>query len=182
MGRPGQAALRGTAVCRIPPMVVVFLAQARVLAHQGAADAGDPAAVAAAMFEQGELWPWAATLTATILAEVYFDLGEMEAAQRWTSAATGCLVGWPDAGILRDRVARLTSSLLARRGVQSLTRAESRVLELLPTQLSGDEVATRLVVSPNTVRSHVRAIYRKLGASSRTQAVERAREVGLLAK
>lgn len=167
---------------RIPPMVVVFLAQARVLAHQGAADAGDPAAVAAAMFEQGELWPWAATLTATILAEVYFDLGEMEAAQRWTSAATGCLVGWPDAGILRDRVARLTSSLLARRGVQSLTRAESRVLELLPTQLSGDEVATRLVVSPNTVRSHVRAIYRKLGASSRTQAVERAREVGLLAK
>ena len=77
-------------------------------------------------------------------------------------------------------MAQLSAALLQRRGVQPLTKAETRVLELLPTRLTGDEIATRLFVSPNTVRTHIRAIYRKLGASSRTQAVERAREVGLL--
>jgi LuxR family maltose regulon positive regulatory protein len=119
-------------------------------------------------------------LTATTLAQVYFDLGDIEEAQRWTSAASISIAAWPDAGILRDRVARLTSALLQRRGVEPLTRAETRVLELLPTQLSGDEIAARLFVSANTVKTHMRTIYRKLGAASRTQAVERAREVGLL--
>ena len=56
------------------------------------------------------------------------------------------------------------------------------MLELLPTQLSTDEIASRLFVSANTIKSHLRAIYRKLGAASRRQAVERAREVGLLPK
>ena len=162
-------------------MVIVFLAQARVLAHGGDSGARDPAAVAAGMFEQRQLlWPWLESLTATLLAEVYFDLGDTEEAQRWTSAASACLASWPDAGILKDRVTQLSAALLERRGVQPLTKAETRVLELLPSRLSGDEIATRLVVSPNTVRTHIRAIYRKLGASSRTQAVERAREVGLL--
>ena len=167
---------------RFPPMVVVFLAQARVLAYQGDAGARDPAGVAAAIFEERQLWPWAATLTATILANVYWDLGDLEEAQRWTSAAAECLSAWPDAGILQDRVAQLDATLLQRRGVQPLTHAESRVLALLPTQLSGDEIAARLFISANTVRSHVRTIYRKLGVTSRSQAVERAREVGLLAK
>ena len=168
---------------QIPPMVIVFLAQARVLAHRGDAGARDPAAVAAGMFEQRQLlWPWLESLTATILAEIYFDLGDTDEAQRWTSAASVCLAAWPDAGILRDRVAQLTAALLQRRGVEPLTKAEIRVLELLPTQLSGDEIAARLFLSANTVRSHIRAIYRKLGAASRTQAVERAREVGLLTK
>ena len=168
----------------IPPMVIVFLAQARVLAHHGDASARDPAVVAAGMFEQRQLlWPWLESLTATILAEVYFDLNDdIEEAQRWTSAASDCLAAWPDAGILRDRVARLKAALLQRRGVEPLTKAETRVIELLPTQLSGDEIAARLFVSANTVRTHVRAIYRKLEVASRTQAVERAREVGLLPK
>ena len=166
---------------RFPPTVVVFLAQARVLAYRGDTGALDPARVAEAILEQDQLWPWQTTLTATTLAQVYFDLGDTEAARRWTSAAAECLASWPDAGILVDRVARLEGALLRRRGLLPLTKAELRVLELLPTQLSSEEIAAHLFVSSNTVRSHIRVIYRKLGAVSRTQAVERAREVGLLA-
>jgi LuxR family maltose regulon positive regulatory protein len=64
---------------------------------------------------------------------------------------------------------------------QSLTDAELRVLRHLPTNLNLSDIATRLFVSRNTVKSHTAAIYRKLGASSRTEAVELAREAGLLA-
>jgi LuxR family transcriptional regulator, maltose regulon positive regulatory protein len=54
------------------------------------------------------------------------------------------------------------------------------VLGLLPSLLSLDEIATDLTVSVNTVKSHVRSIYVKLGVSSRRMAVYSARERGLL--
>jgi LuxR family maltose regulon positive regulatory protein len=56
-----------------------------------------------------------------------------------------------------------------------------RVLRYLPTNLSTREIATELYLSTNTVKTHQRHLYQKLGASSRTEAVERARAVGLLA-
>ena len=61
-----------------------------------------------------------------------------------------------------------------------LTPAELRTLQFLPSHLSFREVADRSYVSPNTVKTQAQAIYRKLGASSRAEAVERARERGLL--
>ncbi len=61
-----------------------------------------------------------------------------------------------------------------------LTTAELRVLQFLPTHLSFPEMAERLFVSANTVKTHARSVYRKLGASSRGEAVVRAREAGLL--
>ena len=95
----------------ISPMVIVFLAQARVLAHRSDTGARDPAGIAAGMFEQGQLlWPWLESLTSTILAEIYFDLGDVDEAQRWTSAASLCLAAWPDAGILRHRVAQVSAA------------------------------------------------------------------------
>jgi len=54
------------------------------------------------------------------------------------------------------------------------------VLELLPTELSLKEIAVRLHVSRDTVKSHVADLYRKLEAHSRSEAVSRARELGLL--
>ena len=54
------------------------------------------------------------------------------------------------------------------------------MLEFLPTHLTMAEIAQRLYVSRNTVKSQAIAIYQKLGASSRGQAVERARQFGLL--
>jgi LuxR family maltose regulon positive regulatory protein len=62
----------------------------------------------------------------------------------------------------------------------SLTAAELRVLHHLPSHLSFREIASRLYVSPNTVKTHARGIYRKLGVSSRGEAVELARGAGLV--
>jgi LuxR family maltose regulon positive regulatory protein len=64
---------------------------------------------------------------------------------------------------------------------EALTRSEVRVLRYLPTNLSTREIAAELYLSTNTVKTHQRHLYQKLGASSRTEAVERARAVGLLA-
>jgi len=65
-------------------------------------------------------------------------------------------------------------------GSSSLTTAELRVLHLLPTHLSFREIAERLYVSTNTVKTQAHAVYRKLDASSRSEAVDHARERGLL--
>jgi LuxR family transcriptional regulator, maltose regulon positive regulatory protein len=54
------------------------------------------------------------------------------------------------------------------------------VLRRLASGASNTEMAQALVVSTNTVRTHLRHIYDKLGASNRTQAVARARELHLL--
>jgi LuxR family transcriptional regulator, maltose regulon positive regulatory protein len=62
----------------------------------------------------------------------------------------------------------------------TLSERELTVLELLPSMLSLDEIATDLTVSVNTVKSHVRSIYTKLGVSSRRTAVLCAHESGLL--
>jgi LuxR family maltose regulon positive regulatory protein len=71
-----------------------------------------------------------------------------------------------------------SSSTLA--GSSTLTTAELRVLPLLPTYLSFQEIADRLLISRNTVKTHAMSIYGKLWATSRGEAVERAIEIGLL--
>jgi LuxR family transcriptional regulator, maltose regulon positive regulatory protein len=64
--------------------------------------------------------------------------------------------------------------------VEALSESELRVLRYLPTNLRAPEIAAELFVSLNTIRSHMRNIYAKLGVHSRTDAVTRARELGLL--
>jgi DNA-binding CsgD family transcriptional regulator len=63
---------------------------------------------------------------------------------------------------------------------QALSRSESRVLRYLQTNLSAQEIADELCVSVNTVKTHQRHLYQKLGARSRSQAVKQARALGLL--
>jgi LuxR family maltose regulon positive regulatory protein len=62
-----------------------------------------------------------------------------------------------------------------------LSQAELRVVRYLPSNLTASEIAAELVVSANTVRTHMRHIYAKLDAHSRSEAVARARELGLVA-
>jgi LuxR family maltose regulon positive regulatory protein len=64
---------------------------------------------------------------------------------------------------------------------EALTRGETRVLRYLPTNLSARKIADELYLSVNTVKTHQRHLYQKLGARSRHEAVERARARGLLA-
>jgi LuxR family maltose regulon positive regulatory protein len=61
-----------------------------------------------------------------------------------------------------------------------LTRRENEVLRDLPTLLTAEEIAEQQGVSVNTVRTHMRTLYRKLGASNRREAVRIAQRTGLL--
>ncbi len=65
--------------------------------------------------------------------------------------------------------------------IEELSPGELRVLRYLPTNLSRPEIASELSVSPNTVSTHIRSIYAKLGVADRSAAVRRARELRLLA-
>jgi LuxR family maltose regulon positive regulatory protein len=88
----------------------------------------------------------------------------------------GTLAG--EAGTLRAQLARERGSSVP--GASALTAAELRLLPLLSTHLSIPEIAQEMVLSRHTIKTQANAIYRKLGASSRSQAVSRSRDVGLL--
>ena len=88
----------------------------------------------------------------------------------------GTLVG--EARVLRAQLSAEHAPSMP--GVPSLTSAELRVLPMLATHLSFPEIGAELFLSPHTVKSQAISIYRKLGASSRSQAVTRSRELGLL--
>jgi LuxR family maltose regulon positive regulatory protein len=64
--------------------------------------------------------------------------------------------------------------------LEALTGREMEVLRLLNSELSGPEIAQALYVSVNTIKTHTKHIYDKLGAHSRHEAVERAHELGLI--
>jgi DNA-binding CsgD family transcriptional regulator len=64
---------------------------------------------------------------------------------------------------------------------EPLSGSEIRVLRYLPTNLTAPEIARELSVSPNTVRTHIKSLYAKLGTHGRAEAVECARALGLLA-
>ncbi|MET0817972.1 MAG: LuxR C-terminal-related transcriptional regulator, partial [Solirubrobacteraceae bacterium] len=64
---------------------------------------------------------------------------------------------------------------------ETLSEREAAVLRFLPTMMSNQEIAAELFVSVNTVKSHLKAIYRKLDVADRREAVRRARELELLA-
>jgi LuxR family maltose regulon positive regulatory protein len=91
----------------------------------------------------------------------------------------------PDLGALVGEAAALRSQLARQRGTgtpgaSALTTAELHLLPMLLTHLRISEIAAELFLSPHTVRSEMSSIYRKLGASTRSQAVAQARKVGLL--
>lgn len=79
-----------------------------------------------------------------------------------------------------DLFAQVEAMHVPAAGASALTDAELRVLRFLPTNLSLAAIAAQIFVSPNTVKSHTAAIYRKLGVNNRTDAVDCARRAGLL--
>ena len=83
-----------------------------------------------------------------------------------------------DARELHERVAATSGSGGA--WAMSLTGAELRLLPYLATHLTFPEIASRLFISRNTAKTEAVAIYRKFGVSSRSKAIERAIEVGLV--
>jgi LuxR family transcriptional regulator, maltose regulon positive regulatory protein len=85
-------------------------------------------------------------------------------------------------GLANELRARLDTFTVRAVGASSLTTAELRVLTLLPTHLTFREIGERLYVSRHTVKSQVMSVYRKLGVSSRSEAIDRVEELGLLTR
>jgi LuxR family transcriptional regulator, maltose regulon positive regulatory protein len=114
-------------------------------------------------------------------ATVLSAAGDPERSAAAINEALGILASCPDAGLLARRLKALEPAFRKRReyGSGQLTGRELRVLKLLNGDLSERDIGSELYVSYNTVHSHVRSIYRKLGSSSRTHALKRARELEL---
>jgi len=128
--------------------------------------------------------PWAALEGMLALAQVLLDLGDNARAAEIIDDAQDVLILYPDdvtalttrLDRLRRRLARSPQADL----VDPLTDREVAVLRLLGGTLSRREIGAELGVSPNTVKTHTRAIYRKLGAANRHDAVDRGHDTGLL--
>ena len=84
-------------------------------------------------------------------------------------------------GALLQQILLVLGGVDARAPAEALSAAELRVLRYLPSNLTAPEIADELVLSTSTVKTHMRHVYAKLGAHRRSEAVERARALGLLA-
>lgn len=119
------------------------------------------------------------------LARATLLLGDVNTTRMLVRESHRLLARCSDAGVLPERlreVERMTDASAVPMGLQAtpLTPAEMRVLRYLPTHLSFEAIAEELIVSRNTVKTQAIAAYRKLGVSSRAEAVAQARELGLL--
>ncbi|HEU0247529.1 MAG TPA: LuxR C-terminal-related transcriptional regulator [Gaiellaceae bacterium] len=123
------------------------------------------------------------------LAEIRLREHDAAAARRLLTRARGILEALPEPGPGLGRVEQTEKALRLRaaRGRDAssapfweLSERELTVLRLLASRLSQREIAAELFISFNTVKSHTRSIFRKLGVDSRAEAVDRAREHGLL--
>jgi LuxR family transcriptional regulator, maltose regulon positive regulatory protein len=122
-----------------------------------------------------------------LLAPVRRDRGDLAGAQALVEQAHELIERSADPGsllpALLEQAEQAVGTAPRRRAEATapLTERELAVLRLLPTRLSTREISDELYVSVNTVRTHVRAIYRKLEVTTRAEAVAHARRLGLLA-
>ena len=119
------------------------------------------------------------------LARAHLALTDQTSAKDTLGQVRGILRQRPDLGALvtatselEARVDQVTKALPV--GSSSLTPAELRIVPLLSTRLTMAEMGERLFVTRNTVKTHVVSLYRKLGVSSRDEAVERLVELGFI--
>jgi LuxR family maltose regulon positive regulatory protein len=117
------------------------------------------------------------------LARCYLTLADPAGAAAILHQVHDILQQRPDLGVLTKLAGQLQSQLgktgAIAVGASSLTAAELRLLPLLSTHLSYREIGERLYVSSHTVKTQAYSAYRKLGASSRSEAVTRVHELGL---
>lgn len=128
--------------------------------------------------------PGIALQTLNEVARAYLALSDVAGARTVLRQSSGILAERPDLGTLtsehkaiRAKVDTMAGGMV---GVSALTTAELRLLPLLVTHLSFPAIGDRLSISRHTVKTHALSIYRKLGASSRSEAVGLAAEAGLL--
>jgi LuxR family transcriptional regulator, maltose regulon positive regulatory protein len=195
-GRVGRAQELVTAACDIageddpgdaPRSAIAYTAAGAVAATQGhlkeARDYFDHALRAGRRCSG--ISPWVALDTMLRLAPVLYDLGDQAGAVGLVGEARAVLASRPDGAKAQlIRVEQLAKRFASRQRPQllaePLTDREEEVLRLLQGTLSLREIGQELFLSPNTIKTHARAIYRKLGVSTRQEAVERGREMSIL--
>jgi len=122
-----------------------------------------------------------------LLASVRGRRGRLDEAEATMHEVREALAELADAGRLPTLADEVAVELQAARAraesgelLEAPTEAELAVLRLLASDLSIRQIAERLFLSPNTIRTHIRALYRKLGVNARPDAVARATALGLL--
>jgi LuxR family transcriptional regulator, maltose regulon positive regulatory protein len=166
--------------------ILLYAAAARVAIHRGDV----PPALEHLARAQGlrpqmtYALPFYAVQTRLELIRAYIALTDVAGARTVLREVDDLLRRRPDLGILGSEADELRSQLESMHadviGASSLTAAELRLLPLLATHHSFREIGERLHLSPHTVKTQAIAIYRKLGVSSRSQAIQHAQDLGLL--
>jgi LuxR family transcriptional regulator, maltose regulon positive regulatory protein len=177
----------GLATCPVSALVLSASAAAR--AHEGRVDEAkrDLRRASTLLASLGEFIPWYGAEARVLLAHASLSLADVAGARALLAEASR-LARRIQGAVIFERwfdeawahMDTLAESVLA--GPSSLTIAELRILRFLPSHRSFREIGTQLGVSANTVKTQAHAIYRKLGAASRSEAVERASEAGLIAR
>jgi LuxR family maltose regulon positive regulatory protein len=170
-----------------PPVALVHAAAAQVALHQG-----DLAKVRAELTCAQRLRPdltyaipYLAVQVRIELARCHLALLDTAAARTLLREADEIFRRRPDLGVFVQQAGDLRAELAQVKGnsvpgASALTAAELRLLPLLSTHLSLPEIAQEMFLSPNTIKSQAYSMYRKLGVSSRSQAVAHAGKLGLL--
>ena len=150
-----------------------------VLAHDG--DLERAASELAEARRNGHVFRGARWINADInlrWGSISLDLGDRHAARERADDARAALHGYPDPGTLPTRLAQLDERIAHATDLR-LTPAELRIAGFLPTYRSLREIAETLGLSRATVKSHVAAIYAKLGVATRSKAVEQMARLGV---
>jgi LuxR family maltose regulon positive regulatory protein len=166
---------------------VVYVTAARARLEQGDV-ATAKSALAHAQRLQAHLnhsLPWYAVQVRLEVARCHLALTDISGARAVLREAVKVVRRRPDLGGLVDEITalqrRLDSLHANLAGASSLTAAELRLLPMLATHLSFREIGERLFISANTVKTEAISIYRKLGVTCRSDAIDHARHLGLLA-
>jgi LuxR family maltose regulon positive regulatory protein len=189
-GRHAQAAqdlVQTRALGEYSTSALAYVVSARVALHQGRREDARAALARAhrlrPLLDHG--LPWLTVEVGLELVRAHLALGEAAAARTVLAETERVIELRPDLGFLVAEARELGDRVEASSGsdgtwAMSLTGAELRLLPYLATHLTFPEIGARLFISRNTVKSEALAIYRKLSAASRGEAIERAVEVGLL--
>ena len=158
---------------------VVFAWAARVAAHQGDVVAAEALLARATRLRPLLTYALPVTSVRTLveMGKAYVAIGDLAGAGGVIRQAREILQRRPDLGALAGEVEAMQA---LPGGGSSLSAAELRIVPLLASHLTLQEIADRLFLSRHTVKTHSIAVYRKLGVSSRREAVARLQEMGLL--
>lgn len=169
-----------------PPTALVHALAARIAARRGdSAGAQEGLNRAARLRPQlADAVPVIAVQALVELGRAYLAVGDAAGARTVLREAGDVLRLRPGLGTLPDEVEEVRSMVDAAKssaaGASTLTSAELRMVPLLATHLSFRQIGERLHVSRHTVKTQAMSVYRKLGVSSRGEAMERVQEIGLL--